>query len=627
MFFLKILISAFLILCCKYLSRILIPGILVGSLSLTPFISITRRLLSSGRTRKLLSFRFLLLVFLVGLDHLPSRTYTSPPLSTSSLIFSKSSARSPLGIGAIADVVLLSTFVEVTETVRPPPVATAPAPAPDGNAPAPQTTNAATDPVVATATATAVAANTAVAVVTASGPDGSQPMRSGGGQAMVQGPGTAVVTFTAASTAAPVTGTVEDVTSYQPEKTQASGFLSGTNTLLTTTSHLTAIPGTAPSLSAVSFPNPTSTSDSSSSQKFPTYAAGLASGTAVIAAVGVGVAIYLVRRQHRRHGQRKHSPVREIGEVNNRPFSMRKVSEAMSITNLNKACGGGDNKLTSMKPPPDIDPDTCWPRGAIPPDPEQLRERMDGERRRSGGKEAYDSALDLGIGYVSSTSTTPAERRDGYFDGYTRETTRPLSEISMPDHMKPFMTPLRSRRSHDSVPEPIDRAGAISPAPSSIYSRDFSRRESIVTKFGHIHAQIDGNNNTNNFNPQREEYRLRKEQARQFGTYEFMEEEEERACDDWLKMGNGAGTNQRQEAGEAEEYNSRHYAAQQNTANPGIGGIEQHDDYFSAQHAAIDQDRQSQFTNIDLSQEEPHSEETTNQRSSGGVFGRFFGRG
>lgn len=326
------------------------------------------------------------------------------------------------------------------------------------------------------------------------------------------------------------------------------------------------------------------------------------------------------------------------------------------MTNLShKPCGGG-NKLTSMKPPPDIDPETSWPRGYVPPDPEELRERMDDEKRRSGGsREGLDSAVDLGIGYVSSAGSgagaTPGDKRDGYFDGYDSHRpvqARPLSEDSMPEHMKPFMTPLQPRHNTQGfVPEPVDRAGAVSPAASSIYSRDFSRRESIVTSFGEIHAKIDGNSN---FNAHREEYRLRKEQARQFGTYDYVEEEEE-SPDGWREQDRSLEGSQRLEVAGVDEYTSP-YTAQRSTASPGNdyfsmqhhtanqegAGIGQHDDYFSTHHSVMNPDnRESQYEDIDLSQSDPYAgsqndpytEETTNRnkRNSGGYFGRLFGRG
>ncbi|KUL89070.1 hypothetical protein ZTR_06136 [Talaromyces verruculosus] len=617
---------------------------------------------STRKTRKFLSFRFLFLLFFIGIDYLPSRIYTSS---------SELSSRSSLGIGVLADVVLMSTFVEVTQTVPPPPAATAPpsaaaapAPALDGNAPAVQ----ATDPAAATATATATAAvatNTAIgASVTPSGVDGSQATASGGGeQAMVQVPAT---TIAAAATETPTVGAASPPTNSG--QVQVSSLADGKTSFVsipTAPSGITTSIRGKPSPTATSTPSPNSTSTStstSSTQKFPTYAAGLASGTAIIAAAGGFIAFYLVRRSNRRYRpRRKPSPVNEIGQVsnnnNNRPFSIGKVSEVMSMANLShKPCGDG-NKLTSMKPPPDIDPETSWPRGYVPPDPEELRERMDNEKRRSSGsREGFDSAVDLGIGYVSSAGSgagaTPGDKRDGYFDGYDGHgpvQARPLSEVSMPEHMKPFMTPLQPRHNTQGfVPEPVDRAGAVSPAASSIYSRDFSRRESIVTSFGEIHAKIDGNSN---FNAHREEYRLRKEQARQFGTYDYVEEEEESHDGGWREQDRSLEGSERPEVVGVDEYSSPYtaqrstaspvndyFSMQHHTANQERGGIGQHDDYFSTHHSVVNPDnRESQYEDIDLSQSDPYAgsqndpytEETTNsnKRNSGGYFGRFFGRG
>jgi hypothetical protein len=257
---------------------------------------------------------------------------------------------------------------------------------------------------------------------------------------------------------------------------------------------------------------------------------------------------------------------------------------------------------------------------------------MDDERRRSGsGRDvvASDLGVDLGIGYVSSAGATPVEKRDGYFDGYAPENTRPLPEMSMPDHMKPFMTPLKSCHTEDSVSEPVDRLGAISPA-SSVYSR---RPTSIVTSFGDMTSRIDGNN----FNPQREEYRLRKEQARhafsQLGTYDFVEEEE--AHDDWSEHKKGFEETARLETGELGQHDD-YFSTQHSTANLETGGIGQHDHYFCTHHSTMNTDnRESQYEDIDLSQNDSYSgsqddlyaEEATIKRSSGGVFGRFFGRG
>ncbi|KAI7976334.1 hypothetical protein EIK77_010807 [Talaromyces pinophilus] len=659
--FLKILITIFFFLGYKllFLPEILFPGIILFSIGCS--IMPPSKMASTRTTRKFLSFQFLFLLFFIGIDYLPWRTYTSS---------SELSSRSTLGIGVLADVVLMSTFVEVTQTVPPPPAATAtasaatapaPAPAPDGTAPAAQATDAATDTAAtatATATATAdVATNTAIgASVTASGVDGSQATASGGGgQAMVQVPGTTAATSTTAA-AATETGTVGASTSPNSGEVQVSGLADGKTafvSLPTAPSGITTSPIRGKSSpTATSTPSTTSTSTStstSSTQKFPTYAAGLASGTAIIAAAGGFVAFYLVRRSNRRYRQRrKPNPVNEIGQVsnnnnNNRPFSIRKVSELIGMTNLShKPCGDG-NKLTSMKPPPDIDPETSWPRGYVPPDPEELRERMDDEKRRSGGsREGFvDSAVDLGIGYVSSVGSgagaAPGDKRDGYFDGYDGHgpvQARPLSEVSMPEHMKPFMTPLQPRHNTQGfAPEPVDRAGAISPAASSIYSRDFSRRESIVTSFGEIHAKIDGNSN---FNAHREEYRIRKEQARQFGTYDYVEEEEE-SPDGWREQHRSLEGSERPEVARVDEYSSP-YTAQLSTANQERGGIGQHDDYFSTHHSVVNPDnRESQYEDIDLSrsdpyagsQNDPYTEETTNsnKRNSGGYFGRFFGRG
>ncbi|RAO68330.1 uncharacterized protein BHQ10_004342 [Talaromyces amestolkiae] len=570
-------------------------------------------------TRKLLSFRILFLLFLVGIDYLPSRRYIPSNIVLSS--------RSPLGIGVLADVVLMSTFVEVTETVLPPPAATAaPASAPDGNAPTYQATDGVTN--------TALAAS-----VTASGLDSSQLTGSGGGQAMAQIPGTTIPTPTAAATAA------RTATTTDSREGQVSGLV-GTKTALV------SIPGAPSGIStsttrgkssptAVSTPSATSILASASSiHNFPTYAAGLASGTAIIAAAGLFTAVYLVKRRRRQHGQlRKPGPVTEIGQVNSRPFSIRKISEVMSVTNLNhKPCGvgGGSNKLTSMDPPPDIDPETSWPRGHVPPDPEELREMMDDEKRRSGGRNGFDSAVDLGIGYVSSAAATPSDKREGYFDGYSSYITiRPLSTMSMPDHMKPIMTPLQPRHTQDSVPDSINRLDTISP---SIYSR----RDSILTSFGEIHAKIEGNNN---FNLQREEYCRRKEQARRhFGDHSFVEEE---SCDDWSEPNRGLEASGRPAAATVEEYSSP-YTAHLSTTSPkteeGIG----HDDYFSIQHSAVNQNaegqiqndyfsarhsilansinRESQYEDIDLSQNDPYVEEASkgDKRTSGGYFGRFF---
>lgn len=525
----------------------------------------------------------------------------------------------------------MSTFVEVTETVPPPPASTA--------APATQATDVVTDTAGATATATAAANTIVAASITASEVDSSQPTGSGGGQTIVQGPGTTVPTSTTAATAAE-TSTAVIATTTDSGEVEVSG-LAGAKTALvsmptapsgitTSTIHGKSSPTT------ISIPSPTSTSASSSAQKFPTYAAGLASGTAIIAAAGLFTAVYLLKRRHRRHGQRcKPSPVKEIGQANNRPFSIRKVSEVMSMTNLNhKSCGGGSNKLTSMEPPPDIDPETSWPRGHVPPDPEELRERMDDEKRRSGSREEFDSAVDLGIGYVSAT-VTPSDKQEGYFDGYSSyETTRPLSAISMPDHMKHIMTPLQPlqplqpRHTQDSVPEAVNRLDTVSP---SIYSR----RDSIVTSFGEIHAKIDGNNN---INLQREEYRLRKEQTRrQFGGYDFVEEE---LSDDWSEPNKGLEASERPTASTVEEHSSP-YTMSLKTERTG------HDDYFSMQHSSVNQDTEdihndrfsthhsivtnpdnteSQYEDIDLSQSDSYAEETSNsnKRSSGGYFGRFF---
>jgi hypothetical protein len=639
----RILNTLFLEFTILLLFHIIFPGflslgILLVILSMAPFIyvpAVTRRLISSKKTRKLLSFRFLFLLFLVAIDYLPLRAYSPPSVSVSSSLSSLSSTASSLGIGVLADVVLISTFVEVTETVPPPPVAaatTAPAAVgatPDGNAPEAQATDVATD---------TVATNTAVvAPVTASVVEGSQPTASGGGQAKVQGFGTVVATST---TAATETETAGADPSSEPGASLSPGLTGAKTSMLSMTTALsgvtTSIRGKSSPI-ATSTPSPSSTSTpSSSSQKFPTYAAGLASGTAIIAAAGAGTAIFLVRRRHRRHGQRKHSTVKEIGEVN-RPFSIRKMSGIINHSNLNIpwAKGDGDN-LTKFDDAGDIDPNTCYPRGIIPPDPEQLRERMDDERRKSGasGKEVYDSVVDLGIGYVSSAgvdagaTTTPAEKRDGYFDGYTHENTRPLSGMSMPEHMKPVMTPLKPLYTQGiSVPGPIDRIGAISPAPSSVYSR-LSRPASIVTSFGDIHARIAGNKNNNILNPQREEYRLRREQVGkalpQFGGYDFMEEEPNRRLNE----------SERPETDEIGRYDSP-YTVQQTTIDPNMKG--QHDDYFSTRYSAVNQVRQSQglesqYDDIDLSQNdsygEGHSdsygEEAANRRSAG-YFGRLFG--
>lgn len=629
---LKILTSTFFFL--TFISLFFQGVIALGLILSFSFRSMARsKITPTRKTRKLISFRILFLLFLVGIDYLPSRGYTGSTIELSS--------RSPLGIGVLADVVLMSTIVEVTETVPPPPAATT-VPASDGNPPTAQVTNGVFD----TATATATADTTAVlaASATASGVDGSQPTMSGGGQAMVQIPGTTIHTSTAATTKAE-TSTVGAATATNFGEVHVSG-LAGTKTALVSmpaapSSIMTSTIRGKSSQTSTSTPSPTSTSASgSSTQNFPTYAAGLASGTAIIAAAGLFTAVYLITRRRRRCSQpHKPSPVTEIGQLNSRPFSIRKVSEVMNITNLNHKTyggGGGSKKLTSMDPPPDIDPETSWPRGHVPPDPEELRERMDDEKRRSDGRDTCGSAVELGIEYVSSNAATPGDKQEGYFDGYSSyETTRPLSTISMPDHMKHIMTPLQPRHKQDSVPEPINRLNTVSP---SIYSR----RDSLVTSFGEIHAQIDGNTS---FNLQRQEYCRRKEQARrQFEDYGFVEEE---SCDDRTEPNRGLEEGERPAAAAVEEYSSPYTLHRSTTSGRTEEGLGQ-DDYFSMQHSGVVQNeegqiqndyfstrhsvvansvnRESQYEDIDLSQSDPYVEESSkgNKDTSGGYFGRFF---
>lgn len=598
MFFLKILVSPLFLLLYGYLAfqEIIILGLLV---SINFSIMAPSKIAPTTKTPKSPSRRYLCLLCLAGIQYLPSRIHTSP---------TELSLPSPLGIGVLADVILMSTVIEVTETVPPPPTATMTA------APGPNTT-------AATATTAAATNIDSPASVTQPGADGSQT-KGGGGQATVQ-----------------LSGTVGAAIPTNSGEVQVSG-LAGTNTAFIS---VPVAPSGGTTFTTLSKASPTTTSTTSNStspstHKFPTYAAALASGTAIIAAAGTFTVIYVVRRRHRRSGrQRKPGPVKEIGQVNNRPFSIRKVS----LTNIKHISFGIDgNKLTSMTPPPDIDPETSWPKGHMPPDPEELRERMHDERRRSDGRGMgpSDSPADQGVGYVSSSAgVTPSGKREGYFDGYHPENARRLSGTSMPDHMKPFMTPLKPRHTKDFVQGPVNRFDTISP---SIYSR----HDSIVTSVDELYSKIDGNNN---LNLQKEEYRLRKEQARQqFGSYDFVEEGDE-ALDDCSKPDKGLENSERLGSsvagGHSNPYTMQNATSGLTTENIGSGDYfstqhsamdedtpRHHNDYFSTRHATVDSDNgESQYEDIDLSQNDKYGEGTTNnaQKSSGSYFGRLFGTG
>lgn len=88
-----------------------------------------------------------------------------------------------------------------------------------------------------------------------------------------------------------------------------------------------------------------------------------------------------------------------------------------------------------------------------------MRERIDVEKRRSSGssgggggggsRDAFDSVVDLGIGYISSAVSTAGtaldNKWDKYFNSYSHENVqiRLLLEMLMPEYIKPFITPLQ----------------------------------------------------------------------------------------------------------------------------------------------------------------------------------------
>ncbi|EED18624.1 hypothetical protein TSTA_123550 [Talaromyces stipitatus ATCC 10500] len=396
--------------------------------------------------------------------------------SASSSLSSSTTTKLPLGVGVRADIVFLSTVVEVTETVPPLPITA------ESDVNAPVATNAAVDPDTATNTGMPNSATASEQVL--------QPTASVGGHAKVEIPTTTI----AISLEGPSETGTQVASTTEPGTTLVSS-LTGTNiaSLLmhksapTETTHGKSPPTTKSTQTLASTDTP--------QKSFPTYATAIASGTAVIATTGIGAAIYFMKR--RRRGQKT------IDRA-----SIRKVDTAVERPKLLSGRDNGD--LTSFEKPINIDQQTNWDRSMTPPDPEELRKNMM-EDKGNAWRNSRDGPepVDLGIAYVpaAAASTTSFSSRQNRLSsatpeelngrgtpqqeqGYTHENT---SHTSMPTELLPVMQPLNiSQQQPDRRPptaETINRQDTISP---SIYSRD-----SVATNMADLYARLNTGSNNN----------------------------------------------------------------------------------------------------------------------------------